>query len=199
MRFLLGLSLVVTLYAQDAGGGVVGRWRSAETSKGGIGSIIQLMKGGVIEYSPGAVVELKYRIEGDELILPPAAAKGPEVRQKLQFVSDKQMRMISDTDPVVNLSRHGKPPDPANPILGEWTTLRELNGQRMIAHYLFYPGGKAMLLLPFLTKAGRYTVEGNKMKIDIPTLGASEGSFRRQGNVLSLPLGKSGKVKYLAY
>jgi hypothetical protein len=199
MKFFAGLWLALSLFAQDPNTEVVGRWRSAETSKGGIGSIIQFMKGGVLEYSPGAVVEMKYRIEGDELILPPATVKGPEVRQKLQFVSDKQMRMISESDPVVNLSRHGKAPDPANPILGEWTTLRELNGQRMTAHYLFYPGGKAMLLLPFMTKAGRYTVQGNKMKIDIPTLGASEGSFHREGNVLSLPLGKSGKVKYLAY
>jgi hypothetical protein len=37
------------------------------------------------------------------------------------------------------------------------------------------------------------------MKIDIPTPGASEGSFRRVGDVLTLPLGRTGNVKFARY
>jgi hypothetical protein len=125
MRSLLALLAVPVLCAQDPAGQVVGRWRSITTSKGGIGSIVQLRKDGVIDYSPGAVVEMKYRIEGNELVLPPATKTGPETRQTIEFEGESKMRMVTAGGPAVELTRQGSRPDAVRPILGEWTAPRE--------------------------------------------------------------------------
>jgi hypothetical protein len=200
MRRLVGLLAVTgSLLSQTPAADVVGRWRSVETSKGGIGSIIQLRKGGVVDYSPGAVVEMKYRLEGDELILPPATTHGPELRQKIEFQGLGRLSMATGEGGVMAMTRQGAAPDAANPLLGEWTAPREMNGQHVVCRYIFYPGGKALLLIPFLTKTGRYTIQGTRMKIDIPTLGATEGTYQRSGDFLTLPLGRTGKVRYALY
>jgi hypothetical protein len=43
---------------------VIGRWRSLETSKSGIGGMFIFREDGTLEFSPGAVVETEYRVEG---------------------------------------------------------------------------------------------------------------------------------------
>lgn len=42
--------------------------------------MFEFRDGGVVVFSPGAVVEMQYRIEGGELVLPPATHGGPEQR-----------------------------------------------------------------------------------------------------------------------
>lgn len=199
MKYLLPLFLFSVLFAQDTATQLVGRWRSAVTSQGGLGSMVQLQKDGTLEYSKGAIVEMKYRVEGKSLVLPPENAKGPETRQAIEFVGDKTLRMMPAGAPPIELARQGNRLDAANPILGEWTAPREVNGKKLESRYIFYPSGKALLLLPIATKTGVYSVQGAKMKIDIPGLSSSEGSFQRAGDALLLPMGKAGRVKYLRY
>ncbi|MFL6350773.1 MAG: hypothetical protein ACJ74Z_02830 [Bryobacteraceae bacterium] len=50
-------------------GDVVGRWRSLETSKGGIGAIFELHVDGTVDFSSEAPFESPYRIDGNQLIL----------------------------------------------------------------------------------------------------------------------------------
>jgi hypothetical protein len=75
--FILLLAIVPLFAADDASTKLLGRWRSLETSKGGVGAMFEFRKDGVVDYSPGVVVEMKYRIEGDQLVLPPATVNGP--------------------------------------------------------------------------------------------------------------------------
>jgi hypothetical protein len=62
----------------------VGRWRSLETSKGGIGSVYEFRSAGTVDFSSGAVVEMQWRIENDQLVLSPPEAGGAEQKQTLK-------------------------------------------------------------------------------------------------------------------
>jgi hypothetical protein len=67
---------------------LAGRWRSVETSKGGIGAVYQFHADGTIDFSPGAIVDMPYRVEGDQLILPPGTTNGPEIKSTLTLSGD---------------------------------------------------------------------------------------------------------------
>ena len=62
---------------------IVGRWRSLATSKGGIGEAYEFHSDGTVDCSIGAIVEMPWRIENDELILPPATTDGAEQKATL--------------------------------------------------------------------------------------------------------------------
>jgi hypothetical protein len=181
---------------------LLGRWRSIETSKGGIGSMLTFHSNGVVDFSPGAVVEMTYRIEGSQLILPPATNTGPELRQQMEFGGANQLRLITKVDghvATLNLTRKGAVADAANPILGEWVGNQEMEGQRMEAHYFFYPAGRALFLLPFLTKPGHFTIRGTNMHLELPNHPPAEGEFRVEGDVLSTPSPSGSGYRFTRY
>ncbi len=142
---------------------------------------------GVVDCSVGAVVEMTYRIEGGELIFPPVRTNGPEQRQKMEFVGHDRLRL----DEIL-LTRQGAAPDAKRPIIGEWAGTREMNGRQLEARYLFYPAGKCLFLLPFLTlPSGRYSIRGSTMRLELPERQTAEGKFEIEDDVLTLP-GPSG-------
>ncbi len=127
-----------------------------ETSSTGLGSMLTFHSNGVVDFSPGAVVEMTYRIEGGEMIFPLPTINGPEQRQKMEFMGQDQLRLAE-----VVFRRQGAPTEASHLILGEWVGKRQMNGRQLEAHYFFYPAGKCLLLLPFMTGPGRYTIQGS--------------------------------------
>jgi hypothetical protein len=182
MRFILLFVAALTAFAQ-APANLMGRWRSMETSKGGIGAMFEFRGDGTLSFSPGAVVEMNYRVEGKELIFPPATTTGPEQRQKMEWVNADRVTLGG----AETLSRQGAARDPANPLFGEWTAPRDMGGTKMEARYFFEPTGKVLLLLPFAWQKGTYSVTGGSIRIDRPKALPSEGAFRIEGDVLTLP------------
>src|SRR5579863_7686350 len=127
---------------------LTGRWRSVETSKGGIGAVYQFHADGTVDFSPGAIVEMPYRVEGDQLILPPATTTGPESKSAIALVGDSQLRMTVQGH-TEEYRWQGAAPDPGNRLLGEWLGSREMDGHPMAVRMFFYPAGKSLLLIAF--------------------------------------------------
>jgi hypothetical protein len=71
---------------------IVGRWRSLETTKGGIGQVWELRSDGTADCSIGAVVTIPWRIENNQLILPPAAKDGSEKKYTMEWLGDNKLR-----------------------------------------------------------------------------------------------------------
>jgi hypothetical protein len=196
--------IVIALFAmaawasgQASADNLLGRWRPLETSQGGIGAMYDFHADGTIEFSPGAVVEMPYRVEGDELIFPPATTTGPEQRSAIAFLEDSQLRM-SARGGTEELRRQGPPPDPQNRLLGEWLGSRDMGGgQRVAVHMFFYPAGRSLLLIPFKTQSGRFTANEGRL---VATFGGRigiEGAFDVTGGVLSIHR-SGGRVTKLA-
>lgn len=54
------------------------------TSQGGIGAMYEFGADGTIRFSPGAIMDMPYRLEGNQLILPPATTNGPEQKSTIE-------------------------------------------------------------------------------------------------------------------
>jgi hypothetical protein len=165
---------------------LLGRWRSLDTSTTGLGAMLTFHSNGLVDCSAGAVVEMAYLMEGGELIFPPTSTNGLKQRQKMEFAGLDHLRLAN-----IDLTRKGAAPDANNPILGEWVGTSEMNGRQLEAHYLFYPTGKCLLLLPFQTGPGRYSIRGSTMRLELPDHQAAVGKFQIEGDVLTTP-GQNG-------
>jgi len=201
-KTLLLLLAILQLTAADDTSKLLGRWRSLETSKGGIGAMFEFRKDGVVDYSPGAVVEMKYRIEDDQLVLPPATVNGPEQRQSMAWSGNDKLRLKVSGDLWVELSRRGSAPDVKIPILGEWTSSGEMAGKRTESRYLFYPAGKALLLIPFLKQTGSYSIRGERgetIRLELSGRAPVEGKFTVAGDMLTIPGPNRGESRFARY
>ena len=81
---------------QPSSASIVGRWRSLETSKGGIGAMFEFRSDGTVDFSPGAVVETQWRIENNQLILPSATTGGAEQKYTLKWLGDNKLSLGSE-------------------------------------------------------------------------------------------------------
>jgi hypothetical protein len=168
---------------------LLGRWRSVETSKGGIGAVYYFQADGTVEFSPGAIVDMPYRVEGDQVIFPPGTTNGPETKFKLNWSSDRTMRQ-STQGHVDEYQRQGTAPDPRDPLLGECLGSRERDGRQMPEEMFFYPAGKSLLLILFTTQSGRYSVTKGKLVATFDGRGGLDGTFDLTNGVL--PIYRSG-------
>lgn len=174
---------------------LIGRWRSVETSKGGIGAVYHFHADRTIDFSPGAIVDMPYRVEGDQLILPPATTTGPEMKSTLTWPSNDVLRM-STQGQNEEYQRQGKA-DPRDRLLGEWLTSREMDGQRMPVQMFFYPAGKSPLVIRFTTQHGRYTITNGKLLAQFGGRPGLDGTFDITNGVLSIQR-SGGRVTKLA-
>lgn len=170
---------------QSSSPGIVGRWFSLERSKGGIGEVCEFRSDGTVDYSIGAVVDTPWRIENNQLIIPPATTNGPEQKYMLKWLSDNKLRLETEGG-VIELARVGDRSDPVNPIIGEWIENREMGGRKLEARYLFYARGEVLLLIPFTIQHGSYTISGSALHLKIPGLKKPEFRFKLADNSLTL-------------
>ncbi|HSR07894.1 MAG TPA: hypothetical protein VLM42_12140 [Bryobacteraceae bacterium] len=191
---LLLLFAIVLANAQ-APANLAGRWRSVETSQGGIGAVYQFHADGTFDFSPGAIVDMPYRVAGDQLILPPATTTGPEIKSKLTVSGD--VLRLALPDHVSEYHRRGKVQDLRDPLLGEWLGSREMDGRQMIEQMFFYPGGKSLLVILFTTQRGIYSTSGGRLVATFGGRTGLNGPFDISEGVLSIHRG-GGRITKLA-
>jgi hypothetical protein len=128
---------------------------------------------------------MPYRVEGEQLIFPPGTTNGPEQKSAITFSADDRLRLATG-DNTEEYRRQGALQDRQNRLLGEWLGSREMDGHQMPVRMFFYPDGKSLLLIAFLTQTGTYSVTGGHL---IATFGGRvglNGTFDLAGGVLSI-------------
>jgi len=133
---LLILGFITLLVAAEVPSKLVGRWRSLEMSQGGIGAMVEFHPDGTVNFSPGAIVEARYRIEGNQLILASDTKAEPEQRMTIESVGDDKLHFRpagnNAAEPKsVELVRRGARTDPANRLIGEWNGTRDMGGHEV--------------------------------------------------------------------
>src|ERR1700712_2971045 len=88
---------------------IVGRWRSLDTSKGGIGAMFEFRSDGTVDFSPGAVVEMRWHIANSQLLLPSGTLGGDEQKYTLQWLSHTKVGLKTGVG-VTELTRVGDLP-----------------------------------------------------------------------------------------
>ncbi len=171
--------------AQD-GTALVGRWRSVETSYGGIGAMYEFRADGTIRFSPGAIVDMPYRLEGDQLILPPATTDGPEQKSTIEWRGMDLFRMSADRQDEGTYQRQGAPPDLRNPLVGEWLGSRQMEGRKLEMRFIFDASGSCQMLIKFTTQQGRYSAGEGRLVARINGAMALDGTFEISGALLTI-------------
>lgn len=173
---------------------LLGRWRSLDTARGEVGTVFEFADAGVLRYSPAAISAMRYRIEGDTLILAGDSAGGaePDQRQTMEWLEGGRLRLRAPEGSIELSPRApGDTKRGKRSIVGEWTSPRAVAGQNVEAAYIFDSDGRALLILPMLTSRGRYGVDGDKIHLSVPGRWAEEGTFRIESGTLILTLPES--------
>lgn len=174
------LSLAFALPAQETQT-ITGRWRSVETSRGGIGAMYEFRADGTFSFSPGAIVDMPYRLEGGEIVFPPATTTGPEQKSKVEWNGRDAFRMNS-----IAYSRTGAAPDASQLLTGEWTGTEQMDGKKVERRFIFDGRGHCLMLIAFLTQNGIYTARGGNLMARIHGASALSGTFSYANGVLSI-------------
>jgi len=122
---------------------------------------------------------MQYRMEGGEVIFPPATSNGPEQRIKLDFTGPNQLKIGSD-----QLTRKGPAPDSKTLVLGEWEGKRDMGGHSVDVRYLFYPSARCVLLVQFKTITCRYAIDGQTLRLEQPSEPPELRTFSLENGVL---------------
>ncbi|HEY4089436.1 MAG TPA: hypothetical protein VGM43_26085 [Bryobacteraceae bacterium] len=184
------LALAAALPAQETQT-IAGRWRSVETSHGGIGGLYEFRADGTFSFSPGAIVDMPYRLEGNQIVFPPSTTTGPEEKSKLEWNGRDAFRMDD-----IAYRRQGSAPDATQPLKGEWTGRFQMDGKNMERRFIFNGDGHCLMLIPFLTQNGIYTVRGGNLAARIDGASALSGTFSFANGVLAIHR-SNGKITKL--
>ena len=107
-------------FCQEAARKLVGNWRSVRTSRGGIGSLLEFRDDGVMDYSPGAIVPGRFRLDGKSLIMTADEGDGKqsELAMSIASITAGSLEIAFPNTPGLKLKRVGLLEDPNNLILG---------------------------------------------------------------------------------
>jgi hypothetical protein len=158
---------------------LIGQWVALNRSEGGIGSIWEFKPDGTFTMSPGVVVDMRYRLEGDTLTLPPATTLPDAKPQiiKIRFEGDHLYQKYSDAPvemPFIRIQA-GRPGDA--PIVGRWKPDLTFPNQGKsavpaarfsdMATYTFTRDGILRLRLAFRPISGGYDVNDHTFSLHL--------------------------------
>lgn len=178
--------------AQDAQ--LVGRWRSVETSKGGIGAMYDFMANGTVQFSPGAIVPEPYRVEGERLTI----GAPQEMQYTIAFTGEDRLRM-SVNGQGEEYTRLGTRPNPQSLLVGEWTGTRDMSGVKTLVHWIFRADSTTLLMIRFTTQSGTYSAQNGHLKASFGGRGDLEGTLELTGGVLSITRSPGRVTKLMRY
>jgi len=203
---IVRLAILIALFiasglSQETSRKLLGKWRSVETSKGGIGAVLNFRANGTFDYSPGAVIGGTYRIEQNRVIT--AYENGdPENSMTIQSVSADTLRLGPPSDAGLpegagsfDLKRVGRPEDPNNLLLGAWVTVATMPETPSHGYYYFRSDGTETFNIPFRTDRCTYAFTGDRIRLTLGVRGSVEGQVRWDGDVLILPWGR-GEARF---
>jgi len=180
------ITATFTLQQQD----LTGTWYSEERSRGGIGALYKFQPQGKAQFSPSAIVEYGYRVDGNTLILTPPT--GPEETMQIATI-DAQTLALTSPQGDIKYRRANPSKDPKT-LAGKWTRTVQIEGRNVSNNWNFRPDGTAVLTVPFIWQSGAYAVTGSKIRIALGTRPAIAGPLAWDGQVLILPNAKGAGV-----
>ena len=183
---LIVLSLGAGL-AQNENGTLLGKWRSVEISRGGIGAVVDFHADGTFDYSPGAVLGGRFTAEKGLLVI--IFENGESDSQPIESMTRDGLRLGG-----IAFRRVGTPEDPSNLLIGVWVTVATMQGLPSHGYYYFRRDGRETFFIPFRTDRCTYSVSGGEIRLT-NRQGSIEGPMRWDGNILTVPWGR-GEAKF---
>jgi len=170
---------------------LTGRWRTVETSKGGIGVMYDFMQDGTARVSPGAILPMAYRLDGSSLTIDP---DGPSFT--LQWSGEDKVKLAVGENCCDDYNRIGTRIDAANPLFGEWGGERSMGGHVVSVRWIFRADASALMTIRFSTTEGHYEVRDGRLDATFGGESQFTGSLSFANGILSVDRG-SGRITKL--
>ncbi|MGO9011582.1 MAG: hypothetical protein ACLQPN_15890 [Bryobacteraceae bacterium] len=183
---ILSAIWVVPSIGQSQQNQLIGRWRSSQVSPAGVSAIFEFHGDDQLDSYSAAISEGRYRFVGTDTIL--FESKNGQEKQEVEWDSQDRARIEDEAaGKSMELVRLGKIPDRENPLIGEWSTMREWNGNQYPARVLFFSDGRVVWITTLRTEHGRYSIQSKGIRLEVPGRPVLEGSFAISENRLTLP------------
>jgi len=194
LLILTALSLTSGMSQEDSRK-LLGKWRSVETSKGGIGAILNFRTNSVFDYSPGAVISGRYSVEASRVVTTHDNGD-PETTMTIESLTAETLRLgAPEGEGSLNLKRVGRPEDPNNLLVGSWVTVATMTGMPSHGYYYFRSDGTETFNIPFRTDRCAYSLAGDRIRFAVAAGSSVEGQVRWEGDILILPW-RRGEAKF---
>lgn len=165
---------------------LVGKWESVARSNGGIGATFEFLGDGSATFTPGALVDFTYRLEGSRLFRSfedPDTGSESETIVDIQISADTMIQRIAETGQETVLVRVGSAEAGRPPIVGTWSFDHSAG---VTAFEIFTADGELHLRVPFVTVHGRYTLSNDTLTIELERQGRADFRYSIDGSTLTL-------------
>lgn len=171
---------------------LIGRWRSTDVSPSGLSTVFEFRDGHQLDSYSVAISDGKYRLIGTDTIV--LQSKGaPEEKLELEWDNADRARIEDESaGKYTNLVRVGKMPESQNPLVGEWSTMREWNGKSYPARASFSSDGRVVWITNVRAEQGRYSVESGNIRLELPGRPVVQGNTTIRADRLTLPNPRGG-------
>ena len=176
VRMLLALSLSFSVIEGDDP--ITGVWVSVQRSRGELGGTKTYDREGNITATYGALVEFKYEISGNKIIM--SFPGEPDLYLSFQLNGNK-LTLIDDSGNSQELSRLSA--DAAFEIIGKWTGKHYTGAQQILQ---FTKSNDCYLSVPMISEDGSYLIKGNVLLERFNGKGEKEWEWSIEDSVLVL-------------
>lgn len=185
--------------AETGAATLVGLWETVETSKGGLGEVVEFRADGSFTQAVATIVDSYYRLSGDLLSVddaplgedaPPSATR-TEFRVRLE--GDRLIATDSEGTRIEK-KRFGEPADATSPLVGAWRYRPPYAGRRD-AFERYTAEGRFFLRLPLSSSHGCYALRGNLVTLTSRQGDEKQVAFELRDDDLLLT-GASGPWRY---
>jgi len=133
-------------------------------------------------------------MEGDRLTLYP---DGPVY--SVSWNGEDHMALKVDEKGSEAYTRLGTQKDPRNKLVGEWTGNRDMDGKKVLAHWIFDGNSTAVLMIRFLTQSGRFTVRSGRLIATFAGQVGLDGLISFVDNILTIDRSRGRVTKLSRY
>lgn len=160
--------------------------------------MMEFRAGGIVRYSPGAIVEFTYAFDGQKLTLkyndPEKGPQPDDVVEVSGLTRDKMttQRTGPQTPPAAEAwTRLGSPEDQSRLLLGSWTAPRDMGGRKVTNNWQFRPNGSAVFTVAFQNQTGQYQLTKENIRLNVDRAISVDGPISWEGEILVLPGNRS--------
>ena len=192
---LLLLGAAAAALAADSS--LVGKWEAVVRTSSGIGKSLDLRADGTLTGSLGAMVDARYRVEGDTLITTYTDEKSgrtQEAKMKIRFDRDTLVETnLAGPGEEVRMKREGPRKEGVPPIVGTWSTPKPPGGT---AYLTFTSDGDEIFRYPIKTFSGKWSSMGTLLTLSYEGTPGQISNYTIENGILTIDPGKGPPTKY---
>lgn len=198
LRYLINSFLVyLSIFPVFADEAILGMWSATIRTKGGLGSQWVFSENSVVNFTFGALVDFKYKIEGSEIQITPIDTDDSPSEEvtSTEFSIDGDIFTESSNlwDKKLVMRRQSKAFKEISPIVGEWSYKFPINNKPETVIKRFTRNGTGQLSFPMQSAGGKFKTSNGILTVLMADQPQRTYHYKLENNHLTLTDDENGK------